>query len=50
MIVETMSCPEKPWEDLHYRTFSLQEIERTEHDESWLALGEEVDHLVLPLD
>ena len=49
MIVETTSCPEKPWEDLHYRPFSLQHLERTKHDESWLALGEEVDHHVLPL-
>ena len=30
--------------------FSLQVLERTEHDESRLALGEEFDHPILPLD
>ena len=45
-----MSCPKSPWEDLRYRTSSLPELERTEHQESYSTLGEEFDHHVLPLD
>ena len=39
-IFDTMSCPEMPWEDLYYRPSSLQYLERTEHNESWLAFSE----------
>jgi len=50
VIFETMSYIERPSEDLHYRPSSLPKLERTKHDESYSTLGEELDHLVLPLD
>ena len=33
VIGETVSCPESPWEELHYRPSSIQDIKWTEHDE-----------------
>jgi hypothetical protein len=49
-ILEVMSGPDRPWDDLHHRSYFLPELERIEQDEFRSTLSEMVGHVVVPLD
>jgi hypothetical protein len=49
-IIEAMSGSDKPWDDMHHRSYFLPEVERIEQDEFRSTLSEIVGHAVVPLD
>jgi hypothetical protein len=49
-ILEAMTGPERPWEDLHHRSYFLPELERIEQDEFRSTMSEIVGHTMVPLD
>jgi hypothetical protein len=51
-ILEAMSGPDRPWDDIHHRSYSyfLPEFIKIEHDEFISTLSEIVGHVVVPLD
>jgi hypothetical protein len=44
-ILEAMSGPDRPWDDLHHRSYFLPELERIEQDEFRSTLSEMVGHV-----
>jgi hypothetical protein len=49
-IIEAMNGSEKPWDDMHHRSYFLRELERIEKDDFRSPLSEIVSHVVVPLD
>jgi hypothetical protein len=49
-ILESMSGPDRPWDDMHHRSYFLPELVRIEQDEFRSTLSEMVGHVVVPLD
>jgi hypothetical protein len=49
-IIESMNCFNKPWDDMHHRSYFLLELERIEQDDFRSTLSEIVGHIVVPLD
>jgi hypothetical protein len=49
-IIEAMNGSDKPWDDMHHRTYFLPELERIEQDDFRYTLSEIVGHVVVPLD
>jgi hypothetical protein len=49
-IIEAMTGSDKPWDDMHHRSYFLLELERIEQDEFRPTLSEIVSHVVVPLD
>jgi hypothetical protein len=49
-IIEAMNGSDKPWDDMHHRSYFLPELERIEQDDFRSTLSEIVGHAVVPLD
>jgi hypothetical protein len=49
-IIEAMNGSHKPWDDMHQRSYFLQDLERIEQDDFRSTLSEIVCHVVVPLD
>jgi hypothetical protein len=49
-ILEAMTGPDRPWEDLHHRSYFLPELDRIEQDEFRSSMSEIVGHPMVPLD
>jgi hypothetical protein len=49
-ILEAMNGSERPWDDMHHRSYFLPSLERIEQDEFRSTLSEIVGHAVVPLD
>jgi hypothetical protein len=49
-IIEAMNGSDKPWYDMHHRSYFLLELERIEQDDFRFTLSEIVGHVVVPLD
>jgi hypothetical protein len=49
-IVEAMNGSDRPWDDMHHRSYFLPELARIEQDDFRSTLSEIVDHVVVPLD
>jgi hypothetical protein len=49
-IIEDMNGSDKPWDDMHHRSYFLPELERIEQDDFHSTLSEIVGHSVVPLD
>jgi len=49
-IIEAMNGSNKPWDDMHYRSYFLPELARIEQDDFRSTLSETVGHIVVPLD
>jgi hypothetical protein len=49
-ILEAMNGSERPWDDMHHRSYFLPSLERIEQDEFRSTLSEIVGHVVVPLD
>jgi hypothetical protein len=45
-----MNGSERPWDDMHHRSYFLSSLEKIEQDEFRSTLGEIVGHAVVPLD
>jgi len=49
-ILEAMNGYERPWDDMHHRSYFLPSLERIEQDDFWSTLSEIVIHVIVPLD
>jgi hypothetical protein len=49
-IIEAMNGSDKPWDDMHHRSYFFPELARIEQDDSRSTLSEIVDHTIFPLD
>jgi hypothetical protein len=49
-IIEAMNGSDKSWDDMHYHSYFLLELERIEQDIFRYTLSEIVDHDIVPLD
>jgi hypothetical protein len=49
-ILEAMNGSERPWDDMHHRSYFLPSLERIEQDEFRSTLSEIINHVVFPLD
>jgi hypothetical protein len=49
-IIEAMNGSNRPWDDMHPRSYFLLELARIEQDEFRSTLSEIVGHTVVPLD
>ena len=49
-ILEAMNGSERPWDDMHHRSYFLPSLERIEQDDFRSTLSEIVGHVVVPLD
>jgi hypothetical protein len=45
-----MNGPDRPWDDIHHRSYFLPELVRIEQDDFSSTLSEMVNHVVVPLD
>jgi hypothetical protein len=45
-----MNGSERPWDDMHQRSYFLPSLERIEQDDFWSTLSEIVGHAIVPLD
>jgi hypothetical protein len=45
-----MYGPDRPWDDMHHRSYFLPELFKIEHDEFRSTLSEMVGHIMVPLD
>jgi hypothetical protein len=45
-----MFGPDRPWDDMHHRSYFLPELVRIEQDEFRSTLSEMVGHVMVPLD
>jgi hypothetical protein len=48
-ILEATSGPDRPWENMHHRSYFLSELVNIEHDEFRSTLSEMVSHTMVPL-
>jgi hypothetical protein len=49
-ILEAMNVSERPWDDMHHRSYFLPSLERIEQEDFRSTLSEIVGHVVVPLD
>jgi hypothetical protein len=49
-ILEAMNGPDRPWDDMHHRSYFLPELVRIEQDDFRSTLSEMVGHVMVPLD
>jgi hypothetical protein len=49
-IIETMNGYDKPWDDMHHRSYFIPDLERIEQDDFRFFFSEIVSHVVVPLD
>jgi hypothetical protein len=49
-ILAAMNGFERPWDDMHHRSYFLQSLDRIKQDEFRSTLSEIVDHVIVPLD
>jgi hypothetical protein len=49
-IIEAMNVSDKPWDDMHHRSYILPELARIEQDEFRSTLSKIVGHTVVPID
>jgi hypothetical protein len=49
-ILEAINVSERPWDDMHLRSYFLPSIEKIEQDDFRSTLSEMVSHAVVPLD
>jgi hypothetical protein len=49
-ILEAMNGSERPWDDMHHRSYFLPSLERIEQDDVRFTLSEIVGHAVVPFD
>jgi hypothetical protein len=49
-ILEAMNGSDRPWDDMHHRSYFLPSLERIEQDDFRSTLSEIVGHVVVPLD
>jgi hypothetical protein len=49
-ILEAMNVYERPWDDMHHRSYFLPSLERIEKDDFTSTQSEIVGHAVVPLD
>jgi hypothetical protein len=49
-IIEVMKGSDKPWDDMHHRSYFLPELERIEQDDFRSTLSEVVGHAVVPME
>jgi hypothetical protein len=49
-ILEAMNGPDRPWDDMHHRSYFLPGLVRIEQDDFRSTLSEMVGHVVVPLD
>jgi hypothetical protein len=49
-ILEAMNGSERPWDDMHHRSYFLPSLERIEQDDFRSTLSEIVGHAIVPLD
>jgi hypothetical protein len=49
-ILDAMSGPDRPWDDMHHRSYFLPKLVTIEQDEFRSTLSEMVGHVVVPLD
>jgi hypothetical protein len=49
-ILEAMNGPDRPWDDMHHRSYFLLELVRIKQDDFRSTLSEMVGHIVVPLD
>jgi hypothetical protein len=45
-----MNGSDRPWDDMHHRSYFLPSLERNEQDDFWSTLSEIVGHAMVPLD
>jgi hypothetical protein len=50
VFIEAMNVSNKPWDDMHHRSYFLLELARIEQDDFRSTLSEIVGHVVVPLD
>jgi hypothetical protein len=49
-IIEAMNGSEKPWDDMHHRSYFFPDLARIEQDDFRSTLREIVGHIIVPLD
>jgi hypothetical protein len=49
-IIEEMNGSDRPWDDMHHRSYFLLELARIEQDDFRYTMSEIVGHIVVPLD
>jgi hypothetical protein len=49
-ILEAMNVSERPWDDMHHRSYFLPSLEKIEQDDFRSTLSEIVGHIIVPLD
>jgi hypothetical protein len=49
-ILEAMNGPDRPWDDMHHRSYFLPKLVRIGHDNFRSTLSEMVNHTMVPLD
>jgi hypothetical protein len=49
-IIEAMNGSDRPWDDMHHRSYFLPELARIKQDDFRSTLSEIVGHAVVPLD
>jgi hypothetical protein len=49
-IIEAINGSEKPWDDMHHRSYFLLDLARIEQDDFRSTLSEIVSHAIVPLD
>jgi hypothetical protein len=49
-ILEAMNGSDRPWDDMHHRSYFLPSLERIEQDDFQSTLSEIVGHAIVPLD
>jgi hypothetical protein len=49
-IIEATNDSDRPWDDMHHRSYFLPDLERIEQDDFRSTLSEIVDHVIVPLD
>jgi hypothetical protein len=49
-MLEAMSGPDRPWDDMNHRSYFLPKLVKIEHDEFRSTLSDMVNHAVVPLD
>jgi hypothetical protein len=49
-IVEAMNGSDRPWDDMHHRSYFLPYLTRIEQDDFRSTLREIVGHIIVPLD
>ena len=49
-ILEAMNVSERPWDDMHHRSYFLPSLEKIEQDDFRSTMSEIVSHAIVPLD